>query len=175
MAMIYAGSMLTQWPAGMLSDQMDRRLVIAGLSSLGAVFAMILVVMPSPGLGLAALLVGLWGAASLAYFAVAVAHAADRSRVEELPAIASGMLLVYAAGSTLGPILAGIAYSGPLGPRGLFLFAAVASCILAAGMFLRRRAREAVSEDERQPFVNLQATSAELAEIEAPEDEHDRV
>ena len=42
-------------------------------------------------------------------------------------------------------------------------------------MFLRRRAREAVSEDERQPFVNLQATSAELAEIEAPEDEHDRV
>lgn len=175
MAVIYAGSMITQWPAGMISDQMDRRLVIAALSIVGGLFALILVVMPSPSLGLAALLVGLWGAASLSYFAVAVAHAADRSRVEELPAIASGMLLVWAIGSTLGPIVAGVAYSGPLGPRGLFLFAAVASCILAAGMFWRRRAREAVKEDERSPFVNLQATSAELAEIEAPEDELDRV
>jgi hypothetical protein len=42
-------------------------------------------------------------------------------------------------------------------------------------MFWRRRAREAVKEDERSHFVNLQATSAELAEIEAPEDELDRV
>ena len=175
MAVIYLGSMVTQWPAGIISDKMDRRLVIAALSIMSGCFALILVVMPNPDLLLAAILVGLWGAASLAYYSVAVAHAADRSRVEELPAIASGMLLVWAAGSTLGPIVAGIAYSGPLGPRGLFLFAAVVSCILAAGMMWRRRARKPVSEDERQPFVNLQATSAELAEIEAPEDELDRV
>jgi MFS family permease len=61
MAVIYAGSMLTQWPAGMISDQMDRRLVIAALSIVGGLFALILVVMPNPSLGLAALLVGLWG------------------------------------------------------------------------------------------------------------------
>ena len=174
MAVIYLGSMVTQWPAGMISDKMDRRLVIAALSIMSACFALILSVMADPGLLLAALLVGFWGSASLAYYSVAVAHAADRSRVEELPAIASGMLLVWAAGSTLGPIVAGIVYSGPLGPRGLFLFAAVVSCILAAAMFWRRRARKPVSKEERTPFVNLQTTSAELAEIEAPEEELDR-
>lgn len=109
------------------------------------------------------------GAASLAYYAVGVAHAADRSRVEDLPAIASGTLLVWAAGAVLGPILSGIAYAGPLGARGLFLFAAVFSAILAAGMLWRRSVRKPVREDEREPFVYLSATSAGLAEIDTPE------
>ena len=46
--------------------------------------------------------------------------------------------------------------------------------MLAAGMLWRRRTRKPVSEAERQPFVNLQATSAELAEIDAPEPEPER-
>ena len=37
MAVIYLGSMVTQWPAGIISDKMDRRLVIAALSIMSEV------------------------------------------------------------------------------------------------------------------------------------------
>ncbi|MEQ8403856.1 MAG: MFS transporter [Oceanicaulis sp.] len=170
-AVIYFCSMLTQWPAGAVSDRFDRRLVIAALAALSSLTALILAVVAAPGLWTGALLAGAWGAASLAYYGVAVAHAADRSRVEELPAIASGLLLVWAAGSMIGPVLAGLAWAGPLGATGLFLFGAVVSALLCAGMFVRRRTRAAVNEAERESFVFLTATSGELAEIEAPDPE----
>jgi MFS family permease len=165
---VYSCSILTQWPAGHVSDRFDRRIVIAVLAACAALAALALAVIPSPDLVGGAVLAGLWGAASLAYYAVAVAHAVDRSRTEELPAIASGLLMVWAAGSMLGPILAGLAYSGPLQERGLFLFAAVVSLMLTAAMLLRSRQRAAVTKAAREPFLYLSATSSELAEIDRP-------
>ncbi len=162
----YAGALVSQWPAGHLSDQLDRRIVIAALAGAAGFAALLLAVLLNPGLVGGAILIGLWGAASLAYYAIAIAHAADRSRVEELPAIASGLLMVWAAGSVIGPLLFGLVSSGPLGARGLFLLAALFSFALAAAMLWRRRTRAPVSAEEREPFVNLQATSAELADID---------
>jgi MFS family permease len=173
LASIYFFSMLIQWPLGKLSDRVDRRLVIAGLALAAAVFAGVLAFIVSPGLTLGALLVGLWGAASLCYYGVAVAHAADRSTIEELPAIASGILLVWAAGSVIGPILAGLAYASAWEARGLFLYAAIASLILSVLVLWRSRARAAVTAEEREPFVNLQATSGALAEIDRPDEDYD--
>jgi MFS family permease len=169
LAVIYAASMIVQWPVGRISDRLDRRLVIAVSAFLGAVFAALLAVFINPGLMLGAALAGAWGAASLCYYGVAVAHAADRSTVEELPAIASGVLMLWAAGSMVGPVLAGIAYESPLGSRGLFLVGAVGNLVLCAATLWRARVRAAVKADERERFVNLMATSAELAEIDAPE------
>lgn len=171
MAVIYAFSMLIQWPAGKLSDHIDRRLVMAGAAALSGVFAAVLAIFVTPGVWLGALLAGLWGGASLSYYGIAIAHAADRSKVEELPAIASGILMTWAFGSIVGPIIAGLAYGGPLAGRGLFLFAAIAGFALAAVLLWRSRVRRRVAEAEREPFINLLATSAELAEIDpGPED-----
>jgi MFS family permease len=162
----YAGSLITQWPAGLVSDRIDRRLVMALLTGVAGFAALVLAVVVRPGVFGAGLLIALWGASSLAYYAIAVAHAADRSRVEELPAIASGLLMAWAGGSMIGPLLFGAAFSGPLEARGLFLLAAALSFLLTAAMLWRRRTKAPVPEAEREPFVNLQATSAELADID---------
>lgn len=167
----YAGSLVTQWPAGLVSDRMDRRVVISALAGGAGLTALILAVAVGPGVFGGAILIALWGAASLVWYAVAVAHAADRSRVEELPAIASGMLMAWGAGAVLGPLLFGLAFSGPLGARGLFLLAAALSFGLAAAMLWRRRRRAPVAEPEREAFTNMQATSAELAEAAPMPDE----
>jgi len=169
----YAGSLITQWPAGLISDRLDRRIVIAALTGVAGLAALVLGVVVSPGVFGAGLLIALWGASSLAYYAIAVAHAADRSRVEELPAIASGLLMAWGAGSVIGPLLFGVAFSGPLEARGLFLLAAALSFLLSAAMLWRRRIKAPVAEAEREPFVNLQATSAELADIDAGADRED--
>ncbi len=162
----YAGSLITQWPAGLISDRFDRRLVIAALAGVAGLAALLLAVVLNPGVTGGSILIAVWGASSLAYYAIAVAHAADRSRVEELPAIASGLLVAWAAGSIIGPLIFGAAYAGPLGARGLFFLAAALSFGLAAAMFWRRRRRRPVAEAEREPFVNMQATSAELADFD---------
>lgn len=173
MAVIYGVSILVQWPAGKLSDHVDRRLVMAGAAATAGLFAAILAVFVTPGLWLGAALAGLWGGASLSYYGISIAHAADRSRAEELPAIASGILVTWALGSIVGPILAGLAYGSVLEGRGLFLFAAGASFVLTAVLLWRSRARKPVREAEREPFINLLATSAELAEIDAHPDTQD--
>jgi MFS family permease len=162
----YAGALISQWPAGHLSDRLDRRIVIAALAGVAGSAALLLAVPLDLGLAGGAVLIGFWGAASLAYYGIAVAHAADRSRIEELPAIASGLLMVWAAGSLIGPLLFGLVSSCPLGDRGMFLLAALFSFGLAAAMFWRRRSRSPVPAQEREPYVNLQATSAELADID---------
>ncbi|MGY6531969.1 MFS transporter [Glycocaulis sp.] len=171
MAVIYGTSMLVQWPVGRISDKLDRRLVIAVSAGLAAVMAGLLALFVTPGLLWGAVMAGAWGAASLCYYGVAVAHAADRAKIEELPAIASGVLLLWAAGSMVGPLLAGFAYESALASRGLFLVGLAGNLGLCVFALLRSRTRVAVPRDEREPFVNLMATSAELAEIDAPEDE----
>ena len=169
MAVIYGASMVVQWPVGRISDKLDRRLVIAVSAGLAAIMAGALALFTAPGLLWGAVLAGAWGAASLCYYGVAVAHAADRAKAEELPAIASGVLLLWAAGSMVGPLIAGFAYESPLASRGLFLVGVAGNLALCVFALLRSRAREAVPEEEREPFINLMATSAELAEIDAPE------
>ncbi len=173
LAAIYGVSMIVQWPAGRLSDRFDRRYVIAGLALLAGVFALALALFPGLSLRASTGLAGLWGAASLSFYGVAVAHAADRSRAEELPAIASGVLMVWASGSIVGPLVAGALYGSPLGARGLFLFAAGVLAALAAITLWRTRRREATPAPQREKFVNLQATSPALAQIEGPA-EHDK-
>ncbi|WP_019960239.1 MFS transporter [Woodsholea maritima] len=171
MAAIYGASMITQWPLGKLSDGLDRRLVIAGLAAFAGFAALVLSIFSNSGFVLGLIMIGCWGAASMAYYGIAVAHAADRSRAEELPAIASGILMVWAIGSITGPILAGLAFEFAHA-RGLFGFAGSASLLLASIMIWRRAERRPTPKSEREPFVNLQATSAELAEIEVPEEDY---
>lgn len=160
----YLGALLGQWPAGLISDRMDRRLVIAALAALAGLVALVLAVIPTLGLWAGALLAALWGAASLSWYAVAVAHAVDRSRVEELPALASGLLMIWVGGAIMGPILGGMAYSGPLQARGVFLLAATACAVLIAILVVRRRQRGPVDRSEQHPFVYLDTSSALLAE-----------
>lgn len=164
MGVIYAGSMASQWPAGRISDNFDRRHVMAALAGGWAIVSLVLTAFVDPGIILGVILIGLWGATALAHYGIAVAHAADRADPGELPTMASGLLLVWAFGSVIGPLVTGVLYASPLGMRGVFLFSAIAGLAMAGAMFLRRKVRPQVSDAEREEFVNLQATSAALVE-----------
>lgn len=167
MGVIYVASMTLQWPVGRLSDQIDRRMVIAGLGAAFAGVALVLTIIVNPGLILGLILIGLWGAASMSHYGIAVAHAADRAHTDDLPAMTSCLLMLWGAGSIIGPLIAGALYSSPFGMRGVFLFAALGGAALAGLMFLRHKQRSAPDPVDRESFVNMQATSAALAE--APE------
>ena len=175
MAAAYAGSMISQWPTGWLSDQMDRRLVIGGMGLVSAIAALILAILNArPGALLTELLVGFWGAGALSFYGLCVAHAADRCEPNKIARMLSGLLFVWAAGSVLGPLLFGVVMASPLGGQGLFILEAIIGFVLFALMVWRRQAKKAVQEENRESFEMVQPLSVAGVEFDprtdAPEE-----
>ncbi len=161
-AAAWIGSLILQWPAGRFSDYVDRRYVIAGLTTLASVCAVALAVMGGHApFWVATLTFGLWGAGALSFYGIAVAHMADRAEPGRMAQATSGLLFVWAAGSVLGPAL-----QGPLGdwvgPEGVFWFAALGAGGITAAMFWRSAATP--SPEHKEHFSVNQATSTAAAE-----------
>ncbi|WP_233355914.1 MFS transporter [Henriciella aquimarina] len=171
-AALLAGAMVGLWPAGMISDRVDRRMVIAGTGILAAGAALALSLFShvvSPALIL--VLAFVYGVGALAYYAVAVAHAADRARPDQATSMMAGILVIWGIGSILGPLVAGVVMSSPLGAPGLFAFASASLALLAATMFTRTVNKAPVPEAEKEPFNATQTTSLALSELD-PRGDH---
>jgi MFS family permease len=161
-AAAWIGSLLLQWPAGRFSDRVDRRAVIAGLTTLAAVAAFALALMGGHApLWVATLTFGLWGAGALSFYGIAVAHMADRAEPSRMAQATSGLLFVWAAGSVIGPALQGVT-GDLLGPEGVFWFAGVAAVGITGAMFWRSAARAEPTQKEN--FSVNQATSTAATE-----------
>lgn len=159
----FVGSLLLQWPAGRLSDRIDRRLVIAGLAALAAAAAFALAVWSGRLLEWSAILLFfLWGAGALSFYGIAVSHMADRAEPGKLAQSAAGLLFVWAAGSIVGPML-----MGPLvdwfDVAGMFWFAGAAALAVTLAMFWRRTTRE--EAEEKEEFAPQIGTSVSAGEI----------
>lgn len=160
----FVGSLLLQWPAGRLSDRIDRRLVIAGLAMLAAISAFALAV----GSGTlqhwsAVALFFLWGAGALSFYGIAVAHMADRAEPGKLAQSAAGVLFVWAAGSIIGPLV-----MGPLvdlfDVAGMFWFAGGCAVFVTVAMFWRRNTREGpTTKEEFAPQIGTSVSAGEIA------------
>tara|TARA_R110000868_G_scaffold53249_1_gene167317 strand:- start:12691 stop:14007 length:1317 start_codon:yes stop_codon:yes gene_type:complete len=170
-AAMVGGAVLSQWPAGMISDHIDRRLVIAvmAVTSGLAAAALAFFAMHLP-ITVVFALAGLWGAGSMSFYGVAVAHAADRAEAGQAANMMSGILMIWATGSMIGPLLAG-AVMGALGSTGLFLFAAVGLFVLALSMLYRRVDQQQVAEDDKGEFAPSLATSLASADLNPMSDE----
>ncbi|MBI1237790.1 MAG: MFS transporter [Alphaproteobacteria bacterium] len=162
-----AGALLAQWPAGVLSDRIDRRLVIAGLSIAAALASAGLAIVPSdaPEFVVYGLAVA-WGAGSLSFYGVAVAHAADRAQPGQTTSMMAGILMLWAMGAIVGPLVAGAAMDVGLGRAGLFAFAAIGLALLPVAMLARRRAAEPVAGDAKSAFAPAGVTSVAITDLD---------
>jgi MFS family permease len=172
-AFLVGGSVLAQWPAGLLSDRMDRRIVIAGLALTAGIGAL--------GLGLLSgvlplilvlAIAAVWGAGAQSYYGIAVAHAADRAPDGQATNMMSGILIVYGLGTMIGPVLAGVVMA-LLGPSALFLYASVILFALFGIMLYRRGGKAPVVSDDKADFEPTSATSVavyDLTEFASDED-----
>lgn len=165
----FLGSLLLQWPAGRISDRVDRRLVMAGLAALAAIAAVMLAMWSGRLQNWSAVaLFFTWGAGALSLYGIAVAHMVDRAESSKLAQSAAGLLFVWAAGSVIGPLML-----GPLvdlfGVAGMFWFAALAALAVCVAMFWRRSTREAATAKEE--FAPQIGTSVAAGEIIYGEDD----
>lgn len=149
---LLAGS-LFQVPVGMLSDRIDRRLVLIGLATLAAlVDVSFLILHPDqPLLVLAASC--LFGAAIYSMYPVIIAHAYDHAEPGNYLKISGGLLLVFGIGAIVGPILGGVLMEW--NPTGLFAATLIAHLTLIAYGSYRITQRTAVSEADKTDFVGM--------------------
>ncbi len=147
---------IAQIPFGRLSDKIDRRLVIVGLSSFAAVVGF-LTVLINPGNGvLMFVLFGMYGFSAYPLYAIAVAHANDFAKDGEFGRVAGGMLLILGIGLAIGPLLASWVMSS-VGPVGLFIVTGTFHGALAVTAFLRMKVRPVRDATGRVRFRAMNA------------------
>jgi MFS family permease len=154
------GGTITQWPAGLLSDRIDRRLVVAGLAgiALSACIALFLTA-GKVSFSVTILLAALWGAGALSFYSVSASHATDRSEPGQIAQVMSGMLFIWAAGSVAGPIITGGTADTQLGQPGVFAVVGVLYLALMAANLWRVSVMKRPDAAHRTPFVNVTGTS----------------
>lgn len=108
MALPPLGVILSQYPIGWLSDRFDRRTIIMLLAFFAAMIAGVTL---AGGYYLTRVmliaLVTAFGVVSLPIYSLVVAHANDHLQREQILGASAKLVLLYGAGSLVGPILVG--------------------------------------------------------------------
>jgi MFS family permease len=129
-AAIVAGSALGVYPAGRISDQMDRRAVMVATMTASVAVEIALASFRFSGAPLITMgfLVGL---TTYTLYTLAVSHANDRAKLQDMVAVSAGVLFIYCVGAILSPLLASLLMR-QFGPAALFVQASLVHAIMAA-------------------------------------------
>ncbi|WP_018148867.1 MFS transporter [Henriciella marina] len=165
-AAVWTGGLISQWPAGRISDRVDRRVVIAVMGGVAALASLVLGLFPGLPQNWILIALAVWGAGSLSFYGIGVAHAIDRSDTAQISRVMSGLLFVWAVGSVIGPPLSGYAFRLPLTEGGLFLLSAIMSSVLTFSMLYRRARRQDVPRDAQEPWNIALPSTASTGEID---------
>ena len=154
------GGMLLQWPLGRLSDRYDRRTILLVVLAAQAIVCLLAFGSWTTLQSFETLiaLIFLFGGTQATLYPVSVAHAFDYVDKDRMVSASAGLLLAWAAGACLGPLLASIAME-MFGSSALFLYLAVLAAIMAAFTRYRMTRRPALPPEEQAPFVPLPATT----------------
>jgi MFS family permease len=161
----WMGGVLTQWPAGLLSDRVDRRLIVAILGSLaGAAALMLFTTAGEAPWSATVMLAAIWGGGALSFYSISASYATDRCEPGEIAQVMSGMLFVWATASVIGPVVLGAVADTPLGQPGVFAVAAGAYVLLCLANIWRIAARRAPWRRNRfSPIGNNSVVAGEVA------------
>jgi len=112
---IFAGGMILQYPIGWLSDRMDRRQLIIGVTAIGTITGLVGMHIDNQLYALLALGFILGGMSNPLY-SLLVAYMNDYLQPEQMASASGGFLFINGFGAMTGPILVGYAMSS-LGDR----------------------------------------------------------
>ena len=162
MGAFFLSGILFQWPAGHLSDFVDRRSVLGAMALLAAVAFGAIAVVEDRSFALLIGLAILGGGAAATLYPLSVAHANDRLRGESVVAITASLLLANGIGAIAGPILAtGVMLA--VGAPGLFVAAAVPCVALAGHAGFRMLTYARVAQD---PYETMAQTTPAVLELD---------
>lgn len=165
-----AGGVLLQTPLGWLSDRIDRRKVIIGvsiLSCLAGVLCAFTAGMEARWAYFASMSV--FGGLSLSVYGLSISHANDHLDKRFMVAASSSLLLVNACGACFGPVGMGLLLQ-IIGPDGFFPLVAFFYALLAGFGIYRAFIRPPVPTEDQGDYVTLAPRSSTVVYQIAEED-----
>lgn len=173
---IFIGA-LAQFPAGKLSDRIDRRYVLAGLSGVAALAGLAVTLIQPAHVYVLIGMIAVYGATANALYPIAVAHANDYASSEDFVKVSGGLLLLYGIGTIIGPTLGGPIMTS-FGPYALFWVTAISHLMITAYAMFRSRQRAALPSEEKDNFsttamaqITPESASLDPRAPQYPEDE----
>jgi MFS family permease len=155
MSVFIAGGALVQWPLGRISDGMDRRWMIAATCTAASLCGLVLGVLGWLLIGAPRIFYGVvfvFGASMLSLYSLSIAHANDRLPRAEFVDASAALLMINAAASIPGPLLASFVIA-TAGPYSLFLYTAIVHAAMAFYAFTRMRMTEPAPIETREIFT----------------------
>jgi len=171
LSMIFAGAIAFQVPVGWLSDKVDRRFLIIGVSGIGAAMSMVCMYF---GDHYSVLIAGAFvlGGTSNPLYSLLVAYANDYLEHDKMAAAAGGLLFINGCGAMLGPVLVGNLMSR-YGIEWFFItLLLLTSAICLYGIY-RMSQRQHVVLEENAPYLPISYRTSGLGTgyaIDAAED-----
>jgi MFS family permease len=167
------GGAAGQWPLGIWSDRVDRRIVIAAASVVSALVGIALWWLYA-GLSITALIAlsAAWGAVAFPLYSVAVAHSNDFAEAGEYVMVSGGLLLMYGIGAIVGPFLAAAAMT-LLADSVLYAYTAIMHLLLFGYVLLRLPRRASAPLEQHVPFAEA-LTSVQTASQVFEEEQEER-
>ena len=162
MALVIFGGMFLQYPVGKLSDYVDRRLVLLGLSTLMMVTSMFITSLFGKHYALY-MTMFIFGGLAFTIYPVSISHACDSLEQKDIVSGTQGVLLAYSAGATFGPFIAPI-FIHFLGSYGLFTYLFIVCSLLT--LFLSWRKASVPSTPQEDSFIVIPQTSPITAEMD---------
>lgn len=142
-AMIYLGGMLLQYPLGLMSDRMDRRVLIAGITGFGGAFLILGLLFSNVFAVILAMAFVMGGVANPLY-SLLIAYTNDYLQPEDMAAASGGLIFLNGVGALFGPVVVG-ALMTFVGPESFFVFIAFLFFCITGYAFYRMTKRSSIS------------------------------
>lgn len=154
-----------QYPLGKASDRTDRRRVIVASALLAAVAGTGLALFGGVSREAMLFLGFAFGLFAFPLYSLCVAHANDFVEGKSFVEAASGLLLTWAAGAVVGPVVAS-ALMTRLGTPGLFFFTTAVQVTFAGFVLFRMRRRAAIPAGTRGVFTEAVNAAMTVSQVD---------
>ena len=164
---------LFQWPIGYISDKIDRRIVLIGVTFIASGLSLFIVASSYISLIIFFVLLAVYAGMSLPMYSLTIAHTNDFLQQNEIIGASATIAILVGLGSICGPIFASF-FMNIIGPDGFFIYLFIVHGLLGLfGLYrMTKRAKSADLESQYTPLPrNISKASMELTSIAEPLDE----
>lgn len=158
---IYLGGIILQYPIGWLSDRVDRRILIIGVTATCSLTCVAVYYVENSFANLL-IISFLLGGTSNPLYSLLIAHTNDFLENDQMAAASGGLLFINGVGAMASPMIVG-AVMTQLGPNGFFGFIAVLMMAIAVYGLYRMTQRTGVGVEETGPFVTVPSRMSPVA------------
>ena len=173
MVIVSSFGALFQWPIGYISDKVDRRIILIGVTFIASGLSLFIVISSYISIIIFFILLAIFAGMCLPLYSLTIAHTNDFLEQNQIIGASSTIAILVGLGAVFGPIIASL-FMSTLGSDGFFVYLFIIHGLL--GLFgLYRMAKRAKPTDLESQYIplprNISAAGMELTPIAEPLDD----